>query len=80
MEEIKKAGCAGTNADPGSAVAIDKLAGTRKITWPAPNQDVCLATTAKPACLPPVIIGVCVTWVDPGPVNRTLGLATYVGS
>ena len=86
MEEIKSAGCSATTADAGSSVAIDKLTGIRKITWPtSAAQDPCSVaapTTKTCAASPPTVVGVCVTWTEPGEIANSskVGLVTYVGS
>ena len=64
--------------------AVEKAyAGTRKITWPPSlSTDPCSATTTKPACSSPTLIGVCVSWTEPGEAANSskVKLETYVGS
>jgi Tfp pilus assembly protein PilV len=83
MEQIKNAGCGNTAQNTGSSVIIGKLTGTLKITWPAPpTQDPCLvATTTKPICSSSNVVGVCVTWTEPGNSanSSNVGLVTNVG-
>lgn len=81
LEEIKDLGCTAATQDLGTTVAINKLTGVRKVTWPTVGvPDPCLATTVKPACSPLTAVGVCVTWTEPNfTVDREVGISTYVG-
>jgi len=83
MEQIKNAGCGATAQNTGSSVAIGNLTGALKITWPSPaTQDPCLvASTTKPTCSTPTVVGVCVTWTEPGikANSNMVGLVTNVG-